>query len=68
MDIALFKLTFNAVSSSCECGQILPRQGLSHLLLYYYREAGKNFAKYYNVVKGTVLLFIIFVCLCMRML
>jgi predicted naringenin-chalcone synthase len=66
MDIAVFKLELNAVSISCECGQIcfhiLPCQGLSFLLRSCYCEAGKIFAKYYDVVNGTVLLFCIFVC------
>ena len=47
---------------------ILPCQGLSFLLLSYYCKASKIFAKYYNVVKGTMLLFCIIVCIYMRML
>jgi hypothetical protein len=44
------------------CLHILLCQRLSFLLLSYYCEAIKIFAKYYNVAKGTMLLFCIFVC------
>jgi hypothetical protein len=66
---AVSKLTLNAVSSTCECGQIYVFifNHTRGFLLYFFLtpvKPVKFFAKYYNVVKWTVLLLCIFVCVC----